>query len=232
MITDALTGYVLHQRATGNSSAQVTFFTREKGLVRARFQGARSAKNQAILQRFTPLWLVFDERNYGMYVRQVEMSAMPPCITGHAMFSGLYINELLYHAQRPQEAEPLLFDAYAQALNDLVRTDTPKALEMALRRLEWVLLETSGTHVSYAHEIDVRLPLVAEKHYGFLPGEGFFEATKGYPGAHLLAMAEGEFGAVDGLKTAKQVFRRAIDYLLDGKPIHSRALYRAALDRA
>ncbi len=229
MITDALTGWLLHKRAIGNGCAHVTFFTQEQGLLRAHVQGGRTLKKQVALQPFTPLWLVFDERKYGTYIRQIEPTSASLTLNGQQVLAGLYVNELLYHALRPNEHEPLLFDAYEKAVHHLAEPLTRVALEGVLRRFEWALLSTSGSHVSYSHELDGLSLLVETRQYIFVPGEGFTWAESGLCGAYLLAMAEGKFDDPNVLKTAKFIMRRSIDHLLEGVPIRSRALYRGLI---
>src|SRR3990167_4023537 len=230
MITDALTGWLLHKRMLVNEHVLLTFFTRERGLLRAYVQGTGARKKLASLSMFTKLWMVFDERKYGSYVRQVESISASHTLLKHHLFAGLYVNELLYHVLQQNEHEPALFDAYEHIVHYLSGVFTSDVLlERALRRFEWVLLQVSGSHVSYVHEVGGVLPLVETKQYQFTPGEGFIAVDQGYDGAHLLAMADGAWDRAEVLKTAKYILRRAIDHLLEGRPIHSRALYREAM---
>lgn len=227
MITDALKGWLLHKRAIGNGGAHVTFFTQEQGLLRAYVQGGRTLKKQASLQPFTPFWLVFDERKYGMYIRQIEATSASLALNAQQVLAGLYVNELLYHALRPNEHEPLLFSAYEKTVHQLAEPLTRMDMEGVLRRFEWVLVSTSGSQVSYSHEVDGLSLLVETRQYAFVPGEGFTDAERGLCGAQLLAMADGKFDDPNLLKTAKIIMRRTIDHLLEGVPLRSRALYRS-----
>lgn len=225
MITEALTGWVLHTRIAG-SRIQVTLFTKERGLLRAYTQGGRSSKQRAHLALFTPFWLVFDEKPYGLYIRQAEHMAGTCQPYGAQMLAGLYLNELLYRLLSLDEPEYALFDAYEKTIRYLASLQTREALECALRRFEWALLVASGFHVSYTHEADGISPLVLNQSYAFLPASGFVRSDAGILGAHILAMSMDNLASLDVLKTAKYLMRQAIDHLLDGKPLHSRALYR------
>lgn len=227
MITNALLGFVLHKRATGDTSADVTFFTREKGLLRARATGGRTPKKQALLQPFTPLWLVLDEKRYGHYVRQLEASACMNTLPGQALFAGLYVNELLYHVLQPHQEEDVLFSAYEDVIQHLMAVnDAQTSIEIALRRFEWTLLDVSGYLVSFTTEANSDVPILPHKAYRFVPGAGFLCVNEGFSGAHILAMAADEWRDMSVLKTAKWIMRKAVDHLLDGTPIQTRALYR------
>lgn len=225
MITEALTGWVLHTRIAGNR-IQVTLFTKERGLLRAYTPGGRSSKRRAHLALFTPFWWVFDERPYGLYIRQAEPMSGSCQPHGAHILAGLYLNELLYHALSLDEPEYALFDAYEKTVRHLTALQTREALERVLRRFEWRLLTASGLHVSYTHEADGVSPLDADKYYVFLPASGFIVAEKGILGAHILAMFADDLASPDVLKTAKYLMRQAIDHLLEGITLHSRALYR------
>jgi DNA repair protein RecO (recombination protein O) len=228
-----LSAWLLHQKPAKNTTTQVFFLTRERGLIRAFCSGGRSDKKRAILQPFTPLWLTLNERHYGVYVKQVEISAAPQLLMGEKLLSGLYLNELLYRALKPELCDINLFDAYETALIALKNAVTRTMLEVALRHFERILIEVSGYAVSYSHEARSQKAILNNAYYLFFPGEGFIldqvdNTLNSYRflGEHLLAMGENKWDDVAVLKTAKLIMRRAIDYLLDGVSIQTRALYR------
>lgn len=227
MIIDASLGFVLHKRAQGDTSVDVSFFTREQGLIRARATGGRTPKRQSILQPFTPLWLVFDEKKYGSYVRHMEVSSPTFVLPGQKVFAGLYVNELLYHVLHVNQEEPILFSIYEETIRHLAEANSVQRLECILRKFEWVLLETSGFQVSFIYEQDGFSPIVAGQQYRFIPASGFVVAADGLRGEHILAIAHQQLETIDVLKSAKLIMRRAIDHLLNGAPIRSRELYRA-----
>lgn len=224
MTTETFDAWILHKRLSGDTSTQITFFTREKGIVSCLCKGGRTPKKQAILQAFTPLWLSVELRKEWYYARQFESTALSLDIKGHALFAGLYINELLYLSLRPFDPHPDLYDAYLETLYKLVMVTDNLAIEVLLRRLEWMLLLACGQAISFT-EGHSRKKLVEDGCYQFTVHEGFIPTSTGLLGKDILAFAEGRVDEVAVLKTAKFIMRRAIDHLLGGKPLKSRALY-------
>src|SRR5215204_1975661 len=111
---------VLHKQWSGETSALVSFFTREAGLIQCLCKGGRTQKKQAHLQVFTPLWLMVNERYSRHYVHSIESLNPTLRLSGDALFSGFYLNELLYYTLSPLEPEPELFEAYLHTLHALV----------------------------------------------------------------------------------------------------------------
>lgn len=224
MITNALQAWVLHKRWTGDTSAQVVFFTREQGILSCTCKGGRTPKKQSLLQAFTPLWLAVDERRDWHYLRQVEIISPSLQFTGSGLFSALYINELLHHALRPNDTNRLLYDVYERTLQTLTLLTDRLLIEATLRRFEWVLLTACGYQMSLTHDVH-EMPIVASSQYTLIPGNGFSLVDKGILGAHILAFADDKLNDVEVLKAVKWIMRRAIDHALDGKPIKARELY-------
>ena len=224
MITEPLIGYVLHKYDSGETSARVVFFTREKGIIHAQVKGAKTRKKQAVLQPFIPLWIVLDERAYGAYVREIEIVEFSPALIGEYLFSGLYVNELLYRVLHPAEVELTLFNAYQATVLQLASTCERATLEMTLRRFEMILIESLGAQVSFIFEADGSSLIQALKTYRFVPHEGFILDENGFLGAHILAMAHDEWDDPAVLKTAKRIMRRIIYHVLDGVELKTRQL--------
>ena len=224
MITKPLHAWVLNKRWSGDTSAQVTFFTREQGIIRGLCKGGRTPKKQSLLQAFIPLWIVVDTRREWYYIRQLEIIAPSLPLKGSALFAGLYMNELLHHLLRPCDEHPELYDAYTQTLDILNTCTHPLQLEETLRRFEIALLTSCGYQMLLTHDVD-DLPIDASKYYSYTAGNGFTIANKGINGAHILAFAEDKLNDIGVLKSAKWIMRRAIDHAVDGKPIKARELY-------
>ncbi len=217
--------YVLHKRWSGDTSAQVTFFTHEKGVVSAQFRGGRTPKKQSLLQAFTPLWLALDVQRDWHYVRQLDVTAPSLVLAGDSLFAGLYVNEILYHGLCQLDPCPALYDAYEQTITALVHARHRLEVEAVLRRFEWQFLIFSGYQFSLTHDALTLMPIIPTHYYNFIAGLGVVLAEHGILGTCILAMSEDNLGDPSVLKAAKWIMRLAIDHALDGKRICARELY-------
>ena len=225
MTAKSLEAWVIHKQWSGDTSARVTFFTREAGLLNCLCKGGRTPKKQSLLQPFTSLWLSVDERYNHYYTRTIESTSPMLHLEGNSLFSGLYLNELLYHALRPMDADSNLFDAYLLTLNSLALTRERLKIEAFLRRFEWVLLNACGHSFSLTEDARSGEEVIANAYYQFVAGEGIVLCNKGISGEHLLALAEDNLDEPLYLKSAKIIMRQAIDHLVGGKEIKARSLY-------
>ena len=228
MTTSTVTAWLLHKRNLPSSGMTLTLFTAEQGMLQARIDSNRGlGQKKSALPLFTPLWFKLDERPYGSYVRGVETFSASLHLDGLNLIAAFYLNELLYYLLHPNEPLLPLYHAYEQALRDLVVAPHSVALELTLRRFEWILLDTLGINASFVHEAHApKSGLDPQAYYHFLPNAGFVNASDGFLGAHILAIADGRLEENDVLKVAKRLMRIAIDYYLDGRVIHSRTLSR------
>lgn len=225
MTTKTLQAWVIHKQWSGDTSARVQFFTRESGLLSCLCKGGRTPKKQALLQAFTPLWLTLEERHGYYYARSIESMTPILPLKSHALFSALYINELLYHSVPTDSPEMELFDGYLTTLNGLVLAEEKAAIEALLRRFEWALLKTTGSCFSWTYEAETGLLIEPDTQYQFVAGAGFFVTRQGIRGADLLALAQDDLSDPAVLRVAKLIMRQAIDHLLGGKTIKARSLY-------
>lgn len=217
--------WILHKQWSGETSAKVSFFTREMGLIHCLYKGGRTPKKQALLQAFTPLWVTIIERYDQYYVQSVESISSTPPIMGDSLFAGLYVNEILYYALSPNSHDPILFDAYLFTLKNLLLTKEKFILEALLRRFEWTLLQACGYSFSLTQEARTENLIMANFCYQFVVSEGFVLDNKGIPGAHILALAQDNLSDPACLKSAKMIMRQAINHLVGGREIKARALY-------
>ncbi|WP_133129762.1 DNA repair protein RecO [Legionella yabuuchiae] len=225
MTIEAFEAWILHKRWSGDTSAQVSFLTREQGIVSGLYKGARARSKNAVLQPFTPMWVAVNRRGNWHYIRQLELRAPSLPLAGDALFSALYINELVSYILLPNDTHPKLYDAYESVLYTLSVVQHRLDLEVALRQFERELLKDSGYQLSLTHDAEEH-PIAIHKQYQFIPGEGFQMTSKGFLGEHLLALAENRFEDPDVLKAAKRIMRQAIDHVLDGRTLNARALFR------
>ena len=220
-----LEAWVLHKQWSGDASARVAFFTREVGLIHCFCKGGRTPKKQAFLQAFTPLWISIIERYNRYYAQTVEGSSPTLPLTGNSLFASLYINEILYYVLSPNYPDPALYDAYLYTLNGLALTTERLVIEALLRRFEWTLLQASGYSFSLIQDARSGNLIVADSYYRFIAGEGFIIDSTGIPGTHILALSQDNLNDVAHLKSAKRIMRQAIDHLVGGRVIKTRALY-------
>jgi DNA repair protein RecO (recombination protein O) len=221
MVTNGLTAWILHKQNSGETSAWLIFFTREAGLLRCLCKGGRTPKKQALLQPFNPLWFVANKQ----YVQRIESIAQALQLQGDALFSGLYVNELLSHALVHEEPYPDLFDAYSETLHHLQTATNSLQLEATLRRFEWTLLQTLGYGMTLTHEVNNATVIHKDNYYQFIAGKGLIKAQTGFLGEHLLALAKDDLEDKHTLQTAKRLMRIAIHHLLGGVEIQTRKLY-------
>lgn len=224
MTANVQQAWLIHKQWSGETSARLTLFCRESGLIRTYFKGARSKKNAGNLELFTPLWVSLDSRHDRIFVSSIETMTLPVPLNGHGLFSGLYINELLYHAQALEHPDEQLFEAYEITLQALSQSCDALQLEAALRRFEWTLLTSCGYPFSWSCTVE-GTPVVEDVLYQFSACRGFVPAATGIPGRYLLAIAQDNLDEALHLKAAKQVMRKAIDHLLGGRELKSRLLY-------
>ena len=225
MIINSLQAWVIHKYWSGDTSFRVVFFTKELGLIHCFYKGGRTPKKQALLQAFTPLWLALDVRKESYFVRQLELSGHPLQLSGQSLFAGLYVNELVHYTLQPHDAHEGLHAAYLTAIESLSKIVDRMQLEVTLRRFERELLSACGYHMSLRYEANSLTPIVSHKFYHFIPGEGLVCATEGMSGKHILALADDALDNIAILKDAKRIMRLAIDHVLEGKTIKTRALF-------
>jgi DNA repair protein RecO (recombination protein O) len=224
MTTKSLHAWFIHKQWSGDTSARISFFTSELGVVQGLYKGGRTPKKQALLQPFTSLWISLEERRGHFYVQTVEQDAPMLPLAGTSLFSALYLNELIHYILKPLHSEPELFQAYSFVVQHLSLTQEKMSIEALLRRFEWSLLQTAGHHFSLTHEAETGHLVCREKHYQFIAGKGMVLTDNGIPGEHVLALAADDLTKPDYLKSAKIIMRQAIDYLLGGREIKARAL--------
>jgi DNA repair protein RecO (recombination protein O) len=215
--------YVLHSRAYRESSALVDFLT-PQGRLRAVMRGARG-KAGSLARPFVPLEVEFRGRGELKNVSRLEAAGIPNLLRGEALFSGLYLNELLIRLLPEQDPHPATFEHYAMTVLALAQG---RALEPLLRSFEWRLLDELG----YGFALDVDRcgqPIVASGLYRLQADAGLEAVGQLQPGIfhgrELLAMAEADWSVPGALAAAKRLMRQALAPHLGGRPLVSRELF-------
>ncbi len=215
--------FVLHSRPYRESSALVDFFT-PQGRLRAVLRSARG-KAGSLARPFVPLEVEFNGRGELKNASRLEASGIAHWLNGDALFSGLYLNELLIRLLPTEVPHPAFFDHYAATLLALAEG---RPLEPLLRAFEWRLLDELG--YGFALDLDIAgQPIVAEGLYRLQPDAGLEPVGQLQPGlfygAELLAMAEADWSVPGALAAAKRLMRQALAPHLGGRPLVSRELF-------
>ena len=178
----ALAAYVLHHYDWSESSVILDLFTREQGRIAVAAKGAKRPFSQlrSVLLPFQRLSISLGRQPPGDETREVhtlrgaEWSGGHPMLTGAALFSGFYLNELLMKLLARHDPHTALFDAYTATVAALSSADEAQT-QAALRAFEIVLLKEIGLLPDLAVETASRRAVVAGRRYLVLADAGVVE---------------------------------------------------------
>ncbi|MFG0411684.1 DNA repair protein RecO [Pseudomonas sp. NY5710] len=216
--------YVLHSRAYKETSALVDFFT-PQGRMRAVLRRARG-KGGSLVRPFVPLELELRGRGELKNVGRMDSAGIAAWLHGDALFSGLYLNELLMRLLPAEAPSVALFEHYTLTLQALAEG---RPLEPLLRSFEWRLLDELGYAFSLSQDVNGH-PIAADGLYRLRVDAGLERVELVQPGlfrgTELLALAQADWSADGALLAAKRLMRQALAVHLGGKPLVSRELFR------
>jgi DNA repair protein RecO (recombination protein O) len=223
-------GFVLHSRPYSETSLILDVFSEGEGRVSLLAKGARGKRSalKGALQPFTPLLLKWGGRGELRTLRSAEATGLALPLSGNALYSGFYLNEVLMRVLEPQTPYPTVFLDYVTALTQLARYNNP---EPALRRFELALLEALGYGVDFLHCAGSGDPIDDNMTYLFREQQGFVASLmksqqRQFTGHDLRALATRQFDTSDQLRAAKRFTRIALKPYLGPKPLKSRELFR------
>lgn len=222
--------YVIHRRPWRETSLMVDVFTLNHGRMTVIARGGNSARSplKAQLQPFQPLLLDWAGRGDLKTLTQVEVRPGPDLKRTAALYSGLYLNELLQRILPVADPHPTLFAAYIDALSELSNT---RDIEPVLRRFEQTFAGSLGYDFAWDRATDTGQAVEAGRSYCYDPEQGIvskpFQGVRlqDLPGEVLLAIAVGDLDSAGSRRLAKRVMRVLVDYLLQGRPLNSRSLF-------
>ncbi|AAN67057.1 MULTISPECIES: DNA repair protein RecO [Pseudomonas] len=216
--------YVLHSRAYKETSALVDFFT-PQGRMRAVLRRARS-KGGSLVRPFVSLEVELRGRGELKNVSRMDSTGIAAWLHGDALFSGLYLNELLMRLLPAEAPFPTIFEHYTLTLQALAEG---RPLEPLLRSFEWRLLDELGYAFSLNQDVNDQ-PIAADGLYRLRVDAGLERVELLQPGLfrgiELLALAEADWDAPGALLAAKRLMRQALAVHLGAKPLVSRELFR------
>ena len=212
--------YVLHARPYRETSLLLECLTREHGrlgVVARGVRGERVKLRRAQLEPFQPLLLDLLLRGELATLTTVEPQGTAARLGGDAALAGLYLNELVVRLTVRQDAQPALFEAYAQTLS---RLGAGEPLGWTLRRFERDLLMVIGYALPLRHEADTDEPLRPQAFYRYDAERGAvpcpMDTVHAVRGADLLALAADQAPAASGQAALRRLMREVIRFHLGG----------------
>jgi DNA repair protein RecO (recombination protein O) len=153
-----------------------------------------------------------------------EVRGAPLSLTGDALLSGYYVNELLINFLHRHDPQPDLFETYAQTLFSLGPADN---LAACLRQFELRLLRHTGYALSLGHEAGSQKPIESAGAYEYRVDEGPVTTNRDtgpmiFSGADLLAIGREEFDDDEVLRSANRLMRAVVAFHLGGKELKTR----------
>lgn len=236
MRVEAEAGFLLHSTPYRETSLLVDLFSLNHGRVRCVAKGFRKPNKRGISRAIFP----YTEHQFAWQGRgelktliSADAKQSPAFLQQECLFTGLYVNELLFRLLHEYDAHEHLYLRYAAFMLQLACKGPD---EVMLRQLEMTLLDELGYGLVLDSVGISGASLVADRLYQYIPEQGLIEAAnqrKQPPGTHrgtdIMALAEGDFSQRSTMKTAKQLLRGVIDFYLGGRQLHSRELYRQHL---
>ena len=206
-----LAAFVLHRYDWSESSLILDLFTREQGRLAIAAKGAKRPYSQlrSVLlpfQRITVSLGKVAARDEGasevQTLRGAEWAGGAAMLTGAALFSGFYVNELLMKLLARHDPHAALFDAYASTLPELAADETQA--QAALRAFELTLLRQIGLLPDLSLVTQTQQTVRPDARYALLADAGVAGANDGeLSGEALIGLqAALEHGSLPALQHA------------------------------
>ena len=225
-------GFILHTYPFKETSVVAEVFTRSHGRTALIARGARrpTSAMRGLMQPFTPLLLSWFGKSELKTLHAAEWQGGLMAPQGRALMCGFYLNELLLRLLARGDAHELLYDRYADTLDQLAGDARGTDYERILRHFEKNLLSEIGYGATFDIDADSGAPIEAGVRYVFQPERGALRAS-GQPGCPvsgqtLIDLAAGRFEQPATLVEAKILMRTLINHTLGAKPLYTRQLLR------
>ena len=236
-------GFVLHTYAYRETSLIVETFTRLHGRIVMVARGAKRPHGtlRGVLNPFQGLTLAWFGKGDMKTLKSAEQEQILPQLSGAALLSAFYLNELLLKLAIREDPHDGLFDAYAIAIGSLAmlsaESRTARAIAPILRQFEVTLLQELGYALQLKIEANSHVPILAEREYFYLVERGPLSvgtvarqsgSADGLPlqGKTLIDMACCDYRDPQTQSQSKQLMRMMINHLLGDKILHTRQLMR------
>ena len=222
--------WLLHHRPFRDTSRILDLLTREHGRIAVVARGSRGAKSKlrGILRPFLPISVSWVSRSDLGTLIGAEMRAAPIRLSGDALMSGYYLNELLIHLMHRYDPQPEIFSAYEATIAALAGSGR---VTNELRRFEIELLRLLGYALDLSADAQSGRALEPRQRYEYRAAQGPVAVDRAdghmvFSGAELESIARLELSDDAVLDAANRLLRGVIAYHLDGKELKSRKVLR------
>lgn len=239
MHVNAEPAYILHKRPYRETSQILEVFSRNHGRLALMSKGSRSPRSRTagLLQPFRPLLLSWYGRGEMPSLRSVDIAdARPPQLSGKALMSAMYLNELLMIMLHRSDVHQTLFGDYHETLYALPQT---AVVEVVLRNFEKSLLEQLGFGLNLVEDADSGEPVRSDRYYAYVFEHGPVQCQPAehrrnpvLAGSSLLAFNNGELESPRSIAEVKKLMRYVINGHLGPRKLKSRELFRPPLRSA
>lgn len=225
--------FVLHQRPYRDSSRLIDCLSRDYGRIALVARGVRRPRSRlrSVLMPFQPVLLSWTRRGELGTLTGAEGQGPPAALSGTALMSAYYLNELLLRLVQSGDAQAEIYVEYADALLGL---HDESRCEATLRRFEKRLLDALGYGLALDTESDGARAVRASDWYRYRAESGPVRVADGESagrgairGETLLAMAREQFDAPETLAAARRLLGEALAAHLGDRPLRVRTVARA-----
>jgi len=231
--------FVLHHRPFRDTSQLLDVVSREYGKVTLVARGSRAAKSKfrGVLRPFQSLRLSWFLRSDLGTLTGAEIDAAPLTLSGDALLSAYYVNELVLNFLHRHDPQPEIFDTYAQTITALAQSGE---LAANLRVFEMELLRLLGYALNLDYDANLHEPIDEQRSYEYRVDQGPVSVTRSegpmvFSGARLRGIAAARFEDPEVLRDAGRLLREVIRHHLDGRELKSRKvlldLHRARMPK-
>jgi DNA repair protein RecO (recombination protein O) len=222
--------WLLHHRPYQDASRILDILSRDHGRVSLVARGSRSARSRlkGILRPFLPLRVSWVSRGDLGTLTGAELCGAPISLSGDALLSGYYANELLLHLLHRHDPQPDIFRVYGTTIESL---SGGRDVPLKLREFEMELLRLLGYALNLDHDTETEVPLSSAGFYQYRPEHGPSavsepSAAMSFSGRDLMAIREHDFSRPETLRSAGRLLREVIAFHLGGRELKSRRVFR------
>ena len=227
--------WLLHHRPFRDSSQILDILSLDQGRLAVVAKGSRGAKSKlrGILRPFLPLQLSWFIRSDLGTLTGAEMNGAPLSLSGDALLSGYYVNELILKLLHRHDPQPEIFAAYSRTIERLAGSQD---VAPYLRQFEIELLRILGYALNLDHDTETTEPLRPQQQYEYRVEQGLVPVSDRdgpmvFRGAEIDAIRNQQFADPAVLKNAGSLLRNVIAYHLDGKELKSRKVLKDMRNR-